>query len=104
MSDRSEFSAVFAAPTLDHDFLVSVKLDGVASLAMYGSEEAFLPATEGEIRHGSGHTDVDADIPRWCFIAEFARRRAAGGEDRSLISVRAAGQERDRLIYVVGWD
>src|SRR4051812_14469625 len=71
---------------------------------MYCPEEAFLPATEGEIRHGGGHTDVDTDVSCGRLIAEFARRCAAGGEDRSLISVRAAGQERDRFIYIFGWN
>src|SRR5581483_10273507 len=101
---NSELPAVLAAPALDNNFLVGVELNGVTSLAVHGPEEAFLPATEGKIGHRGGHTDVDADVSRRRLIAEFARRRAAGGEDRSLISVRAAGQERDCLIYVVRWN
>src|SRR5690348_13108212 len=45
----------FLGPALDHHFFVRIKFDGVAPLAVYGSEEAVAPAAEREVGHGSGN-------------------------------------------------
>ena len=67
-------------PAFDYDFLVGVELDGVAALAVEIAEEAVLPSAEGEVGHGRGDSDVDADISRRSFVAEAARGRSARRE------------------------
>src|ERR1700723_4120305 len=57
-----EFSGVFFGPAFDDDFLVGVELDRVAALRVHVSEEAGLPSRKGEIGHGRGYADIDADV------------------------------------------
>src|SRR6202158_5745378 len=94
-----EFSCFLSRPALDHHFRFRVKLHGVAPLAVQNPEKTFLPAAEREIRHRRRHADIDPDIPRRRFIAESPRRRAAGGEKRGLVPVRASRQKLHRFIH-----
>ena len=87
---RLELARVLVSPALDHDFLVRVELDGVASLRVHVAEETAFPSGEREIGHWRGYTDIDADIACRGFVPELARRRAAGSEERSLVAIRAA--------------
>src|ERR1700728_742370 len=98
----SEFPAVLFGPAFDYYFLVGIKLDGVAALAVEIAEEAVLPSTEGEVGHGSRDSDVDADISRGRFIAEAARGRSARCKQRRLITVGAAFEKGEGFIHVVG--
>src|SRR5712671_1678912 len=81
-AERLEFPAVLFGPAFDYDFLVGVELDGIAALAVEVAEKAVLPSAEWEIGHGRGDSDVDTDISRRGFVAEAARSRSAGGEQR----------------------
>ena len=67
---------MFLSPALDDDFLIRVKLDRVAPLSVHVAEEAVVPAAEGEIGHGRGHADVDADVSCGSFVAELPRAAA----------------------------
>src|ERR671922_977632 len=89
----SEFAGFLARPALDHDFGFGEKFNGVASLPVKNAEKAFFPSAEGEIGHGRGNPDVDANVACRRFVTELARRRAAGGEERSLVPVRAAAEK-----------
>ena len=60
---------------------------------MQNAEETLLPATEREIRHRRGDADIDAYIPCGRFVAKSPRGRAAGGEKRGLIAIRAAAEK-----------
>src|SRR5450755_746455 len=93
-----KLSGFLPRPALNHDFRFGVELHGVAALTVQNSEEAVFPSAEWEIRHGRGHADIDADISRRSFVAEFSRRRTAGGEERSLVTVRAAVHKIHRFI------
>src|SRR5258708_36809124 len=83
-----KLAGMIFGPALDDDFFVGVKLDGVAALAVHVAKEAIFPAAEREIGHGRGDANVDADVSRRGFVAEPARRRAAGSEKRRLIAKR----------------
>src|SRR5260370_23664439 len=97
-----EFPAVLFGPAFDYYFLVGVELDGIAALAVEIAEEAVLPSAEGEVGHGCGDPDVDADVSRGRFVAEAARGRSARGEERCVISIGAAFEEGERIVHVVG--
>src|SRR6267142_3642052 len=97
----SEFTRMFFGPAFDDDFLVGVELDGVASLAMHVAEEAVLPSTEGEVGHGCGYADVDADVSGRGFIAESARGRTARCEKRSLIAEGILVEEGHRFVQIL---
>src|SRR5258708_6848692 len=97
-----EFRAVLFSPAFDYDFFVGVELDGVAALAVEIAEEAVLPSAKGEVRHGRGDSDVDADVAGGSFVAEAARGRSAGGEKRRLIAVSAALEEGEGVVHVFG--
>src|SRR5258708_277324 len=97
-----EFPAVLFGPAFDYYFLVGVELDGIAALAVEIAEEAVLPSAEGEVGHGRGDSDVDADVARGSFVAEAARGRSARSEQRRLIAVGAALEEGERVVHVVG--
>src|SRR5712692_4243652 len=101
---RLELACFLARPALDHDFRFGEKFHRVASLTVENTEETLFPATEGEIGHGRGNPDVDADIARGRFVAEFSRGGAAGREKRGLIPVRAAAEKFHRLIDGIGVD
>src|SRR5262249_54012491 len=88
-----EFARVFLGPSFHYDFLVGVKFDGVAVLAVHVTKKAVLPSAKGEVRHGSGHADVDADVSRGRLVAKSASRTAAGSKQRSLIAKRILLQE-----------
>src|SRR5215472_8149534 len=96
-----EFAGFLARPAFDDDLGFRVKLYGVLPLGMENAEEAFLPPVEREIGHRRSYTDVDPDISGRRFVAEFARRGAAGGEQRSLVAIGALAHEIDCLIDVV---
>ena len=68
-----ELAAVLFGPTLDDNLLIGIELDSIAALAVKIAEEAVLPPAEGEIGHGRGDSDVDADISGGRFVAEAAR-------------------------------
>src|ERR1022692_1401744 len=102
VNPRLEFSAVLFSPALYYDFLVGVELDGVAALAVEIAEEAVLPSAEREVGHGRGDSDVDADISCRSFVAEAARGGSARREQRCLIAVRAAFEEREGFIHGIG--
>src|ERR1022692_1926105 len=104
VNPRLEFSAVLFSPALYYDFLVGVELDGVAALAVEIAEEAVLPSAEREVGHGRGDSDVDADVAGRSFVAEAARGRPAGGEQRRLVAVGAAFEEGKGIVHVVGVD
>src|SRR5258708_33743501 len=91
---------MFCGPAFHDNFLFGIELDSVASLCVLHAEEAIFPATEREIGHGRSDSDVDADVPRWCFVSEPARRRAVGREQRRLISICAALKKCQRAVEV----
>src|SRR4029077_13053865 len=88
-------------PALDHNFLVSVKLDRVAALSVQITEETVLPSAEREIRHGRGDPNVDTDISCGGFVSEAAGRRAARSEQRRLVAIGTAFEERNRGIDAI---
>ena len=69
---------------------------------MKDAEETFFPAAEGEIGHGRGDADVDADISGGRFVAELAGGGAAGGEKRGLVAVGAAAEKFHGFVDGVG--
>src|SRR5947209_11038139 len=97
-----ELARPLFGPALDDDFLFRVELDSVASLTVQNPEEAVLPSAEWEVSHRGGDSDVHADIPRRSFVAELARRRAAGRKDRSGIAVGGSGKNFDGLVKRLG--
>src|ERR1700688_2967226 len=99
-----ELARMFFGPAFDYDFFVGIELDGVAALAVEVAEEAVLPSAEGEVGHGRGDSDVDADVAAGGFVAEAARGRSAGREERRLIAVGAALKEGERVVHVIGVD
>src|ERR1700746_1467645 len=99
-----EFARPLLWPALDHHFFVRVELDGIAPLAVQRAEKAVFPPAEWEIRHGRGYPDVNADISRRRVVAEATRGSAAGGKDRGCISVCAAREDFNGLIYGIGVD
>src|SRR6267143_1366602 len=94
-----EFSRLLTRPPLDHHFRFRVELDSVSPLSVQNSEEAFFPSAEREVRHRRRHATIDSDIPRRRFIAKSPRRRAARGEERRLVPVRASRQKLHRFIH-----
>ena len=93
-----ELARMLFGPAFHYDFFVGVELDGVAALAVEVAEEAVLPSAEGEVGHGRGDSDVDADIAGGRFVAEFAGGGATSGEERGLISVGALANELDGFV------
>src|SRR5713226_6869907 len=99
---RLELARLLARPALDHDFRFGEKFHRVASLAVENAEETLFPPAEGEIGHGRGDADIDADISRGRFVAEFARGGAACGEERCLVAVGTAAKKFHGFINRVG--
>src|SRR6202140_1974344 len=97
-----ELAAVLLGPALDDDFLVGVELNGIAALPVQIAKEAVLPPAEREIGHGSGDSDVDADVARGRLVAEAARGRSARREQRRLVAVSAALEEGESVVHVIG--
>src|ERR1700719_1802352 len=97
-----EFAAVLFGPAFNYYFFVGVELDGIAALAVEIAEEAVLPSAKGEVGHGRGDSDVDADVASGRFVTEAARGRSARGEQRSLIAVGAALEEGQSVVHAVG--
>src|SRR4029077_7137953 len=77
-------------------------LNGIAALPVQDTEEAVLPPAEWEVRHGRSYSDVDTNISGARLVAKTTRFSAARGEERSLVAIRTALQERQRFIHVVG--
>src|SRR6186997_2361842 len=77
VSSSLELSTPIGWPSLDDDFLLRVKVDGVSTLRMEVAEEAVLPAREREVRHRRRHADVDADVADSRLVAELACRGTA---------------------------
>src|SRR5437870_4976185 len=100
----SKFSRVFFRPALDHYFLVGVKLDGVAPLAVQHAKEAVFPPTEWKIGHRCGHSDIDSNIAGGSFVAKTSCRRTARREERRLVAIRAALEKRQGFVHVIGMD
>ena len=67
-------------PAFDHDLLLREEINCVTCLTVKVTEEAFLPPAEREERHGRRHADVYADVSYLRFVAEFACRSPAAGE------------------------
>src|SRR4029077_33679 len=97
-----ELAGFLARPALDDDFGFGEEFDGVAALAVEDAEETFLPAAEGEIGHRRGDADIDADISRGRFVAEFARGGTTGGEERGLVAVRTAAEKFHGFVNGIG--
>src|SRR5882724_2727461 len=100
--DLLELAAVFFRPALDYHLFLSIELDGVTPLAMHDTEETVFPAAEGEVGHGSGHADVDTDVPGRGLVAEAAGCRTAGREERCLVAKGARREEIHGFIEVLG--
>src|ERR1700675_4317196 len=98
----SELARVFLRPALDHNFLFRIELDRVPSLCMHDAEEAVFPPAERKVSHGRGHSNIDSDIPRRCFITEAPRRRATRRKERCLVPKRAAGHYVHGVVHVAG--
>src|SRR5262249_52484620 len=92
------------APTLDNDLLLGIELDCIATLSVHDTEEALFPSAKREIRHRCGYSNINADVPCWRLIAEAARRRSAGCEERRLVAKPAPRQELHRLVEVLRMD
>ena len=99
---RLEFSAVLFGPAFDDYFLVGIEFDGIAALAVEVAEEAVLPSAEGEVGHGRGDSDVDADVSGGRFVTETAGGGTAGGEQRRLVTVDAAFEKGQGFVHVIG--
>src|SRR5258708_5282532 len=93
-----ELTGFLARPALDDNFGFGEKFDGVAALAVKDAEEAFFPATERKIGHGSSHADINADVPCGRFITEFARGGTASGEVGRLVPVGAAAEKHHGFV------
>src|SRR5436309_452260 len=76
-----ELARPILGPAFDHNLLLGVELNRVATLAVQHSEKAVLPTAERKVGHRRRDSDVYADISCSYFITKLARRRAAGGED-----------------------
>src|ERR1700740_3458118 len=98
----SELARFLARPALDHNLRFGEELHGIASLGVQNAEEALIPAGDRKIGHRRGDSDVDANISRRRFVAEPARRGAAGRKERRLVPVRAASQEFHGLVNRIG--
>src|SRR5437879_10656380 len=85
-------------PALDHNLLLGVELDRVAALSVHYAEKTLFPPAERKIGHGRGYADVDPYISCRRFVTETARGRAAGREQRCLVSIRVALQKGERLV------
>src|SRR6202043_900312 len=57
-SRRLELARVLVSPAFDDDLLISVELDGVASLRVHVTEETAFPSREGKVRHGRSYADI----------------------------------------------
>src|SRR5215469_14914453 len=101
-SPLSEFASLLARPALDHDFRLGEEFDGITSLTVKNAEETLLPATEREIRHRRGNTDVNADVTCGRLVTEFAGSRPARGKKRGLISIRTATEEFHGFVHGIG--
>src|SRR4029077_21018224 len=87
----SELARVLFRPALDHNPLLGIKLDRVASLCVHDAEAAVFPSAERKVCHWRGDANVNSDISGRSFIAEAPRRRAARCKQRCLVTKRAAG-------------
>src|SRR5579862_7402495 len=94
---RLELPAPVLRPPLNDYLGLRVELDCVMRLSMQVPEEAFTPSAKWETRHGSCHTDIDADVSGVHFISEAAGICAIGGEDARHISVAAVVDQRNRF-------
>ena len=101
MNVNLEFPAVFFCPTFNHDFLIRIEFDRIATLAMEIAEETVLPSTERKICHWGRHADIDSDVSSRRLVAEAARRRSARSKQRGLITVGTAFQESERVVQVL---
>src|SRR5580692_5576965 len=59
-----EFATPLARPALHYDLGLGEELYRMLRLGVEVAEEAFAPAAEGEGRHGSGNSDIDAHVAR----------------------------------------
>src|SRR5580700_11595142 len=100
----SELAGFLARPALNYNLGFGIELDSVAALAMKDAEETLFPAAEGEIGHGSGDADVDADVSGGGFVAEAAGGGTVGGEEGGLIAVGAAAEEVQGFVHRIGVD
>src|SRR4051794_35470858 len=99
-----ELAGPLAGPALDDNLLVCVEVDRVVGLAVEDAHEAVFPATEGEVGHRRGDTDVDADVAGGDFVAEATGGFAVVGEDRGGVAEGAVGDDLNRVVEVGGVD
>src|SRR6266851_493580 len=97
-----ELTRMLLRPPLHNHLLLGIKLHGIAALTMEHAEEAVFPAAEREVRHRSGNSDIDSDVPCRRFIPEPSGRRSAGGKQRRLIAEWTLREEIERFIHVTG--
>src|SRR5271157_4950499 len=102
LAQNSELARVLLRPALDHNFLLGVELDRVASLSVHDAEEAVFPSAERKVCHGRGHANVNSDIPRGSFIAEAPRRRPARRKQRCLVAKWTAGHHLHGFVHSAG--
>src|SRR6266851_289833 len=95
---RLKLARFLARPALDDDFRFGEEFNRVAALAVKDAKETFFPAAEGEIGHGGGDANIDADISCRRFVTELARGGTAGCEERCLISVGTAAEKVHGLL------
>src|SRR5579872_5386412 len=101
---RLEFAGVLFSPAFDDDLFVRVELDGVATLRVHVTEETAFPSGEGEIGHGRGDADIDANVACGGLVTKPASCRTARSEKGSLVAVGAAFEEGDGLVHASGVD
>src|SRR5215467_3444567 len=80
LQNSLELPTMLFGPALDHNFLVGVELDRIATLSMQIAEEAVLPSAEWKIRHRRGNSDIDPNVAGWSLVAEPSGRRSARGK------------------------
>src|ERR1700676_1241899 len=94
-----KFSGFLPRPALDNYFRFGIEFHRVAALPVQNTEETIFPSAEWKVSHGRGHADVDADISRGCFVAEFSSGGATGGEKRGLVTIGTVVQKFHGLVY-----
>jgi len=70
---------VILCPALNHDFLLSVELDRIATLPVRTPKKLSFHPLKGNTHRGR-NPDVDADVAGRRFVTEPSRRRPAGGK------------------------
>src|SRR5688572_18774906 len=88
--------APFLWPPFDNYFFLCEEFNCIHTLPVHIAEERVLPSTEREKSHWRGHSDIDANIPRFRFVSKPARRVSARCKQTRLISVAPTIHQVDR--------